>query len=199
MPSPSLPALVLIGEPGDPVAEALGAPARGLICVHGQPMLQRLVATLRECGCEIVIVGNESLRDAVAAVTEARFEASPPRISAKLQAGCAALGWPRQVMMCAADSPFVTADGLRQLMTSVIERDLELGYPIVPKEACEAQFPGGHRTYVKMKDGVFTGGNFLTISGAVVRDQGAWIDRFFDARKSPLALANLLGSTRPII
>jgi CTP:molybdopterin cytidylyltransferase MocA len=133
------------------------------------------------------------LRAAVAQTTDARFVAAPSGLADKLRGGCEALGWPAKVLMCAADSPLVSAQGLQQLMDDVVQRDLELGYPIVPREDCEARFPGGHRTYVKMRDGVFTGGNFLVLSGAIVRDRSEWIDRFFEARKSPFRLASLLG------
>lgn len=185
--------MVLIGEPDDPLAQAYGARARGFIPVHGRPMLQCVVTTLRACGCEVVVVGADTLREEVRARADVNFVSAPMAISRKLRAGMEALGHPHQALMCAADSPFASVEGLRAFMQTVIERRLDLAYPIIPREVSDAAFPGGRRTYVKMREGTFTGGNFLVLSDEFVIEAGDWIDRFFAARKSPLKLANMLG------
>jgi hypothetical protein len=77
----------------------------------------------------------------------------------------------------------------------VLERAPEaaLVYPIVPKEAVEARFPGNRRTYARLKEGTFTGGNLLLLDKALFFQALPLARRVVALRKRPLALARLIG------
>ena len=66
-------------------------------------------------------------------------------------------------------------------------------WSIIPKDSCERRFPEGRRTYVRLRDGTFTGGNGVVLTRQFVAMRGELIGRLYAARKNPVKLAALLG------
>lgn len=92
------------------------------------------------------------------------------------------------------DIPLLTPVAVRDFLASCAEQPQhELYYPIIPKDACLAAFPAAQRTYGKLADGVFTGGNMMLMAKRIM-PQGQQVAReIFARRKSPLQLCNWLG------
>ena len=60
------------------------------------------------------------------------------------------------------DIPLLTPTAVRDFLAACAEQPQhELYYPIIPKDACLAAFPAAQRTYGKLADGIFTGGNMM--------------------------------------
>jgi len=57
----------------------------------------------------------------------------------------------------------------------------------------EAQFPGSERTYVKVAGGPVTGGNMVLMSADLLRRNRDIGQRLFETRKSPVAMARVIG------
>jgi len=98
-----------------------------------------------------------------------------------------------EILLAAGDAPLITGDALGRFVAACRHAGLAFGYPIVPRDACEAAFPGARRTYVHLRDGWFTGGNCFYLAPAAVAPALAWLERVYEARKKPLQLARLLG------
>ena len=92
------------------------------------------------------------------------------------------------------DIPLLTPTAVRDFLAACTEQPQhELYYPIIPKDACLAAFPAAQRTYGKLADGVFTGGNMMLMVKRIM-PQGQQVAReIFARRKSPLQLCNWLG------
>lgn len=92
------------------------------------------------------------------------------------------------------DIPLLTPVAVRDFLAACEEYpQRELFYPIIPKDACLAAFPNAQRTYGKLADGVFTGGNMMLMAKKIM-PQGQQVAReIFARRKSPLKLCNWLG------
>lgn len=92
------------------------------------------------------------------------------------------------------DIPLLTPTAVRDFFAACAEQPQhELYYPIIPKDACLAAFPAAQRTYGKLADGVFTGGNMMLMAKKIM-PQGQQVAReIFARRKSPLQLCNWLG------
>lgn len=92
------------------------------------------------------------------------------------------------------DIPLLTPTAVRDFFAACAEQPQhELYYPIIPKDACLAAFPAAQRTYGKLADGVFTGGNMMLMAKRIM-PQGQQVAReIFARRKSPLQLCNWLG------
>lgn len=71
--------------------------------------------------------------------------------------------------------------------------DGQLYYPIIPQDACLTEFPQAKRTYGKLRDGTFTGGNMMLVAKDVIPRGQEKAREIFSRRKSPLKLCNWLG------
>ena len=69
----------------------------------------------------------------------------------------------------------------------------QLYYPIIPKDACLSAYPDAQRTYGKLRDGVFTGGNMMLMAKDIIPGGQQKAREIFARRKSPLKLCNWLG------
>ena len=98
-----------------------------------------------------------------------------------------------QVLVCTCDIPLVSPQTFTDFLELARQKKLELAYPIVRRSISEARFPTGKRTYVRLTDGEFTGGNAVIVPLRLTDKVGALLEAAYRARKNPLALAKLLG------
>lgn len=94
------------------------------------------------------------------------------------------------------DIPLLTAQGINDFLNQC-EKDpaIQLYYPIIAQATCLKQFPQGKRTYGKLQDGTFTGGNMMLIAQEIIPKGQQKALELFKLRKSPLKLASWLGWT----
>lgn len=182
------------GDPSDELAQAHGVAVRPLIELAGQPMAWHVLRSLRNSGRvrHLVYVGP-----VLPAMEEFIDVVVPPQgaLLANLEAGLAALpSGEGRVLVSTADVPMMRPEHVRRLMSRADERPLAgLLYPVVGEDICSKRFPTVRRTYVRVKDGTFTGGNLFFVRR---QDLPAMLPRLqdaFDARKKPLKLGALIG------
>lgn len=187
---------VVLGGGGsrDPLALAAGVPAKALVPVAGQLLGSYVIDALHnsELVDGIVYVGplTQELR--------ARVDYSVPGGNRFVDS--LALGFGAALAMRPGTSVLVTTADLPWLQGGALDRFIgsspataQLAYPIVPAAAALAEFPQQKRTFVKLRDGRFTGGNQMLVRAEVIPPLLELIDRVFAARKNPLALGSLLG------
>lgn len=172
-------------------------PYRALIEVGGRTLLEHAMAALRaaESVDYAVVIGPAECRASVSVAGDS-FGWLPmgETLIDNLLAGVLALGAETEmVLACAADAPLITGGLIDRIVAVSQERGHDFCYPIVEREVCQAAFPQGRRTYVRLRDGAFTGGNAMTASRQLLLDHSDRISEIFAARKSPLRLAALLG------
>src|SRR5204863_2136106 len=97
------------------------------------------------------------------------------------------------VLLVTADVPALTAEGIDTFVRAGLETAADAVYPVIPQAANEARFPGIRRTYLRLTDGVFTGGNLFLIRPEALLRQREIIRRAHAARKRPLRLALMVG------
>lgn len=110
-----------------------------------------------------------------------------------IQLGVAALGHERKVLIVTADIPLLTPQAIADFFCQCEKIEADLYYPIVSKETNNKYYPGNKRTYVRFKDGTYTGGNIFLVNPAVVPQCLEVAKRFFDNRKNPFKLCCILG------
>ena len=92
------------------------------------------------------------------------------------------------------DIPLVTPAGIRDFLSQCEQYpERQVFYPIIPKKACLALFPEAQRTYGKLPEGEFTGGNMMLLDKRVTINKQELGREIYALRKSPLRLANWLG------
>ncbi|MDV6373779.1 NTP transferase domain-containing protein [Deinococcus arenicola] len=184
------------GDPGDAFAAAHGVTVKPLIPLNGQPMTLYVLHALRDSGrvARIAYVGPTTPE--IDALIDTRVT-DHGSLLGNLEAGVEALeaGGIRQgerVLVVTADIPMLVADEVRDVLDSA-STEAALVYPVVRREVCEAAYPGVKRTYARLKDGSFTGGNLFILDPALIGQFLPRLREVLDARKAPLKLAGLIG------
>jgi MobA-like NTP transferase domain len=193
------------GDPGDEFARAHGVGVKPQIELLGVPMALYVLRALRDSGrvrrvayVGPVPAGGEALIDLRVTDHGTLLSNLEGGIEA-LGADAGALGTepsvssatrPR-VLVVTADIPMLTPQMLREVLDAAPE--VGLVYPIVRREVCEASYPGVRRTYARLKDGSFTGGNLFMLDPGLVGEFLPRLRQVLAARKQPLRLAGLIG------
>lgn len=110
-----------------------------------------------------------------------------------IRLGMAALGHTRPVLVATADIPLLTPEAVDHFLVQCAGVDADLYYPIVTKEVNELRYPGNKRTYVRLKEGTFTGGNLFLVNPVIVEHCMEVAEQFIANRKNPLKLCQMLG------
>ena len=97
------------------------------------------------------------------------------------------------LLISTSDIPMITSEAIRDFVEKALSMDGDFYYPIVLKEENEKKYPGVKRTYVKIKDGVFTGGNIVMVKAGKVKQCIKKAEAFMAYRKQPWKLAKILG------
>ncbi len=97
------------------------------------------------------------------------------------------------VLVVTSDIPLLTTRAIDDFISLCLGQEGDLFYPIVEKEINENRYPGIKRTYVSLKEGVFTGGNVILLNPQIANKCAAIAEEFVRLRKKPLSLASYLG------
>lgn len=98
-----------------------------------------------------------------------------------------------RVLVVTADIPLLTTEAVDNFLNACRDKEGELFYPLISKEANEEKYPGVQRTYVNLKEGVFTGGNLVLVNPWAVKKCAAVAEDLVRLRKSPISLAFYVG------
>lgn len=96
-------------------------------------------------------------------------------------------------LICSSDIPLVTSQILGEMVRASEELDADLVWPITEKRFVEAKFAKMRRTYVRTKEGTFTGGNVFLVKPHAIVENLPLVDALFKRRKNPLAMAAIFG------
>lgn len=97
------------------------------------------------------------------------------------------------LLLLTSDIPLITSQAIDEFIEKCIEKEADIGYPIITKENIIKKYPETIRTYVKMKEGVFCGGNILFFKPEIFFQKKALIKELFDNRKTTWKNAKILG------
>lgn len=100
-----------------------------------------------------------------------------------------------RILIVTADIPLITGAIIDRFLEECQEEEGDIIYPIVPKSFNEAKFPHMKRTYVKLKEGIFTGGNIFLVNPQIIKPLAQKAGELIELRKSPLKLVNYIGFT----
>lgn len=192
----SLTVLVLAGSrqgAADPMAVAAQVSHKALLPVAGTPMLLRVIRALRAApaiGRIIVSCERTDLLDGIAETADVlaiRAETSP---AASVAAALGAYGTP--LLVTTADhallSPAILSDFLAEAPQSA-----DAVAAVARAETIRAGYPDTRRTWIRLRDGDFSGCNLFLLRTPRAGRAVAFWQRLEAQRKSPLAMARLIG------
>ncbi len=181
------------GDATDRLARHQGVSNKAHVMFRGRTLADRVLTSLRGSGAigSIVYVGEPPA--ALAARPDFTL-ASGRQFSDSVAMGLGAalaVAPGSRLLICTADLPWLDSGAIDRFLEQAV---FDLNYPIVTRELSLQEFPDQERTWVRLKQGMVTGGNVALLAPQVVPDLLKLTDRFFAARKNPLALSSLLGA-----
>lgn len=176
---------IVLGGGEEAWARKYGVRSKALVPYRGKPLAAWVLSALAEAGLSAIYVGENP------GLAPAPRLTLPDRGSLLENLEAALAHAEGRVLVATADLPHLTPEAVR----FVLERapQAALVYPIVPKEAVEARFPHTRRTYARLREGVFTGGNLLLLEKTLFYRALPLAKQAVALRKKPLALARLIG------
>lgn len=180
------------GDHLDPLAQAAGVASKALVPLNGKPMAAFVLSALEgsEAVSSIVYVGSGS--SGLSATARAVPAGSGFAHSLALGLGAAQATSPGSaILVVTADVPWITPEAVDRFIRDA--GGVDLAYPVVSREASLAAFPTHKRTFVRLKQGHFTGGNLMLLEPRLIAPLLQLIDRIYRARKNPFALAGQIG------
>lgn len=195
---PPVVAVVLAGgDREDRLAATVGAVSKALVPLRDAPMGAYVATALRRSGVVSKIVWVGVADGSIRRLVDAELP-SGRRMVDSLSLGlgaalawCADAGEGTRMLVVSADLPWWTADGVRDFVLNAPGADLV--YPVVREADARAQFPDQPRTFARVRDGRFTGGNAVLLMPRAVGPLLPLVDAAFLARKRPLSLARIVG------
>ena len=192
-------ALIVAGGRAPWLQKIAGTDCRALASLAGRPMVTYIIDALLNSGRirRIVIAVDEPFLPELSAILPANIKAiaAAGSLSATTVKAARGLGLdnPKILGIC-DDIPMITADAVKDFLERCEQHPgAELYYPIITKESCLTAFPGAKRTYGKLADGTFTGGNMMLMDKNLINKAQKKAQEIFVRRKSPLKLCSWLG------
>ncbi|HHY81790.1 MAG TPA: NTP transferase domain-containing protein [Clostridiales bacterium] len=187
-------AVVLAGDSKKGAVQE-GIDNKSLLPINGKPMVEYVIDALRDSPLvdKISIIGptlplKEHLGDKVDYYIESRDS-----LFENVKAGLEPFANDKAVLVVTSDIPMITGE----MVTDFIQKSMNLGcdfcYPIVEKQLNEKRFPGVERTYVRLKDGTYTGGNIIFLNPSVVGPCEEFARKLIEFRKQPWKTSRMLG------
>jgi molybdopterin-guanine dinucleotide biosynthesis protein A len=178
------------GRVDDAFAAVIGTPVKALAPFGSGVLLDVVLRALREAGlAEVAVVGD----DAVAAhVAHTGAQVVPAAADGAINVMRALDAWPDgDLLFAASDLPFVDAPAIDAYLTA--SRGFDLTMPLAEAADYVSAFPDAAPHLTALHGAQIANGSVFLIRAPARAGVRALAGRFFDARKSALAMARLLG------
>jgi GTP:adenosylcobinamide-phosphate guanylyltransferase len=189
-------ALILGGAPNSgPLRKISSAEYEAGIYIAGRPMIDYVISALRNVPVisRIIVVCDESVLSETLRRQVTSIIKPGKTLLDSLNNGLKTMEPREPVLVLTADIPLISKEALEDFLLRCMSKEADVYYSFVSKEVNEEKYPGVKRTYVKLHEGVFTGGNVVLLSPQVIRDHTDILNKAVLLRKKTLQLCLLLG------
>lgn len=171
--------------------------SKALKVIYSRYMIEYVINSLKESGCvgRIYIVGDERLKEKVGSLVDGWIRACGG-IMENIRCSVEAIGdFETPCIIATSDIPMVKGEAIRDFVEKCQIRSIDLGYPIIDKKLNDQKYPDVKRTYVKMKEGTYTGGNIVYLNPKIVEKCTRKAKQLIEYRKNPFKMGRVLGFT----
>ncbi|MFW6237875.1 MAG: NTP transferase domain-containing protein [Halanaerobiales bacterium] len=161
-----------------------------LIDIEGKPMVEHVIQAVSEaekCG-RVALVGPE-----IESPDLDYLILDNNSFFANLQTGVEVFGKENYVLFVTSDIPLLTGQMIDEYISLCLPGEADFFYPIIPREITCRRFPEARRTYMKLKEGTYTGGNLMLMKPEVIINPSEWLKKMIAGRKKPWKMVRLLG------
>lgn len=185
--------MVLAGGKTSPdFAGEAGVPQRALADINGWPMVRYVIEALCAASAveRVILVAPPGFPAQPGVDEQVAAEGSLPE---NIRAGLDRCGGAEFALLVTADVPFLHGEAVDDYVRRCREVRADCCYAAISRAACEKQFPGMKRTYVRISSETVTGGNAVFQRLSSFPQMAEAIREAYLRRKNPLYLARLIG------
>lgn len=189
-------AIILAGGESKRLSQYSKQRYEAMIEIAGKPMVTFVAHALRASGKvdRIFIVGPSEVMASCDFPDNTILLDGGRTIMDTIQIGMKALGHENPVLVVTADIPLLTPEAVTDFINQCAQTTVvDLYYPVVARQVNELYYPGNKRTYVRLKEGVFTGGNIFLVNPVIVPRCLQVAEQIIAERKNPLRLCRIIG------
>ncbi|MCB9945067.1 MAG: NTP transferase domain-containing protein [Geminicoccaceae bacterium] len=191
--------LVLAGSRGgsDPLAQHAGVSQKCLAAVAGRPMVERVAETILSLDgvvrLRIAAQKPSELEDLPVIANECRVTLTgcEPTPSLTVAAHLHEAGAP--MLVTTADHPLLTREMLTHFIDRATTSDADIAVGLVSSTVILQDYPDNRRTYLKFRDGRFSGANLFWLGNDRARNAVRFWRRVEQDRKKPWRIAMAMG------
>lgn len=166
-----------------------------LIEINNAPMIEYVLYAVRMAKYveRVAVVGpTEALRPLVGKKIDFLIE-DKGKIVDNIIEGLNVLQSNRKVLIITSDIPLISSDTIDNFIAECESINADVYYPIISKEANQCTFPDSQRTYARLREGTYTGGNIFIIQPKVLDNAAEFLRKLVIWRKKPIKLSQLFG------
>jgi GTP:adenosylcobinamide-phosphate guanylyltransferase len=170
---------------------------KALYQIHGKAMVEYVIEAVRgvkDVG-KIILVGDKLELEGILSEKVDIIIDSKGSVIENIRAGINYLGNREYVLICSSDIPFITSEAIKDFIDKSKETAADFCYPVVERKESEKKFPDMKRTFIKTKDGFFTGGNIFYVNPSILERCFEIADKLIQSRKNPFKMARILSLT----
>ncbi|KAI4453179.1 threonine dehydratase mitochondrial-related [Holotrichia oblita] len=93
-----------------------------------------------------------------------------------------------KILIATSDIPLLTAESIDDFLEKSLKTEADVYYPVISKKTYENLLPESRRTYVRLKEGLFTGGNIFLANPQVLSGCAKIAESIIAKRKNPFKL-----------
>lgn len=168
---------------------------KALICVNRKPIISYVLDALKESKeiDKIAVIGPR--KDLLSLIEDKSFKILEQEDSLleNLEKGISFLDSEKRIFISSSDIPLITPFCIDEFLKKCQKEDFEAFYPIMKKENILKKYPDTQRTYVKLKEGHFCGGNFVMINREIFQKRKDLFKEAIKNKKNIIKLAKFFG------
>lgn len=172
--------------------------SEALLPIGQRLMVEYVVQALKNSHSidKIAVVGPlEQLQDKFSGDSDIVLAPGGETVALSVVSGLEVLPESDLVIVSSSDIPLISGHSLDGLISACMEAGpADIYYPIVERSLSERTYPSAQRTYVRLTDGSFTGGNVFLLRPEIVPSRIEVADELIALRKDPLALCKTIGT-----
>lgn len=187
-----------IPQPSDPLYPYTQGAPKALLEIAGKPMIQWVIDALESCQAVqgIVVIGLEP-GSPISCAKPLVYLPNQGSLLANILAGVDKVTkldpLTQHVLVASSDIPAVKPHMIEWVIQTALQTDSDLYYNVITRQDMERRFPAARRTYVRLKDQEFCGGDLNLIHVRAVTSDHIFWNKLIESRKNPLKQAWLIG------
>lgn len=168
---------------------------KALYKIKNKHMIEYVVQTLRESSSigRIAVVGPGDKLEPIIGDTVDFIIEGTDSIVENIMKALDYFSGEKEILIVTSDIPMITKEAIEDFITRCRQKDVDLCYSIVEKKVNDEKYPGVRRTYARLWEGRFTGGNVFCVRPEIADKCKDFVEQMLEYRKSPTKMARVLG------